>query len=76
MAVNFKFFIHGDSEPQLASRVKSAVQYKTEQRWRDTIDVDTRWLDLEEDDVLDRARWNRLVERGVRQKPATRSGYG
>lgn len=49
---------------------------RPKQRWCDTINADLRWLDLDRDDTSDRARWKSLVELGVRQKPATRSGHG
>ena len=46
------------------------------QWWSDTLNADIRWLDLDRNDLSDRVRWNSLVEVEVRQKPATRSGYG
>jgi exonuclease III len=47
---------------------------RPKQRWLDTVKNDLRWLDLDPDDTSDRMRWRSLVELGVRQKPATRSG--
>ena len=49
---------------------------RPKQRWSDTINADLRWLDLDRSDASDRVRWKSLVELGVRQKPATRSGHG
>ena len=49
---------------------------RPKQRWSDTINADLRWLGLERGDTSDRIRWRSLVELGVRQKPATRSGHG
>ena len=44
------------------------------QRWSDTINVDLRWLDLDGNDAEDRVRWRSLIELGVKQKPARRTG--
>ena len=49
---------------------------RPKQRWKDTIRTDLRWLDLDENDAMDRAVWHSLVEMGVRRKPATRTGSG
>ena len=47
---------------------------RPKQRWSDTINADLRWLDLDSSDVEDRSRWRSLVELGIKQKPATRTG--
>jgi len=53
---------------------RGCVQLK--QQWSDTIKADLYWLDVEQGNISDRVRWKSLVELGVRQKPATQSGYG
>ena len=49
---------------------------RPKQRWYDTVKADLRELNLGREDTENRARWKGLVELGVRQKPATRSGHG
>lgn len=43
-------------------------------RWKDTIKKDLQSCSLNEEDAQDRIRWRSLIELGLRQAPATRTG--
>jgi len=47
---------------------------RPKQRWRDTINLYFRRLDLDGSDAENRVRWRSLGEPGIKHNPATRSG--